>query len=173
MNTKTERKPAGQPGGPRFERSEHPLLLAGLRERFTTGTVSRIPALWQRFAPDIGRIPGQVGQVAYGVSFNPVKGTNRFDYLAAVQVTSFTGLPAKWSQVSVPSGQTFAIFPHHGLASAFSETAGAVLCGWLPKSGREPGGTAADAPSFFERYSEEFNPRTGLGGMELWLLLKD
>src|SRR5216683_1823284 len=31
---------------------------------------------------------------------------------------------------------------------------------------------AADAPNFFERYSEEFDPRTGMGGIEVWVPLK-
>jgi predicted transcriptional regulator YdeE len=38
---------------------------------------------------------------------------------------------------------------------------------WLPNSGHE----VVDAPDF-ERYSEQFNPQTGLGGFEIWLPIK-
>ncbi|WP_227699737.1 GyrI-like domain-containing protein [Raoultella ornithinolytica] len=38
---------------------------------------------------------------------------------------------------------------------------------WLPESGHE----AADAANF-ERYGAEFDPRTGTGGLEIWIPLK-
>jgi AraC family transcriptional regulator len=38
---------------------------------------------------------------------------------------------------------------------------------WLPESGHE----LVDAPDF-ERYSEVFDPRTGTGGLELWVPIK-
>jgi AraC family transcriptional regulator len=43
---------------------------------------------------------------------------------------------------------------------------------WLPESGHEIVRGTADAPNFFERYSEEFDPRTGMGGMEVWIPIK-
>jgi AraC family transcriptional regulator len=47
---------------PCFE--EHgPLFVAGLRERYTCENLDQIPAQWQRFAPHIGNIAGQVGRV--------------------------------------------------------------------------------------------------------------
>jgi AraC-like DNA-binding protein len=51
----------------RFE-SGKTMLLAGLSER--CGPKMNPPALWQRFAPHIGNIPGQVGSTAYGVICN-------------------------------------------------------------------------------------------------------
>jgi len=39
---------------------------------------------------------------------------------------------------------------------------------WLPASGLE----LTDSP-FFERYGESFDPRTGSGGFEFWLPLKN
>jgi len=38
---------------------------------------------------------------------------------------------------------------------------------WLPESGHQ----VAEAPEF-ERYGEEFDPRTGTGGLEIWIPIK-
>jgi AraC family transcriptional regulator len=38
---------------------------------------------------------------------------------------------------------------------------------WFPSSGHE----LVDAPDF-ERYGEEFDPQTGLGGFEIWVPIK-
>ena len=46
------------------------LLIAGLSERYSSETSAGIPAQWQRFAPYLGNIPGQVGRTAYGVVCN-------------------------------------------------------------------------------------------------------
>jgi len=64
---------------PRFENGK-PLLVAGLGERYTCETSAGIPALWQRFQPHIGNIPGQVGGTAYGVCCNTDDAGN-FDYI--------------------------------------------------------------------------------------------
>src|SRR5258708_322856 len=53
---------------PRIE-SAKALRIAGLRERYTSETMKNIPELWSRFGPHIGKIPGQVGRVAYGLCF--------------------------------------------------------------------------------------------------------
>jgi AraC family transcriptional regulator len=42
----------------------------------------------------------------------------------------------------------------------------AFLETWLPASGL----MAADAPDF-ERYDADFDPRTGMGGVEIWVPL--
>ncbi|RWX60406.1 AraC family transcriptional regulator, partial [Mesorhizobium sp. M4B.F.Ca.ET.089.01.1.1] len=54
---------------PRFETSR-PFLIAGLGERYSCETSAGIPMLWQRFGPYIGNIPGETGDVAYGVCVN-------------------------------------------------------------------------------------------------------
>ena len=65
----------------------------------------------------------------------------------------------------------YAVFPHRGHVLKLSETIDAVFFGWLPESGQKARGDA-ETPAFLERYSEEFNPRTGMGGMEMWIPLK-
>jgi AraC family transcriptional regulator len=52
---------------PRIEDAA-PLRIAGFGERYTFSTNQGIPALWQKFMPYIGHMPGQRGDVTYGVA---------------------------------------------------------------------------------------------------------
>jgi AraC family transcriptional regulator len=169
MNQATMKKlPAVQLETPRMENGKE-LLVAGLRERYTSETMKNIPELWMRFGPHIGNIPGQVGRVAYGLCFNAL-GPDGMDYMAAVEVSSSSGLPGEFNVVTIPA-QKYAVFPHREHVSRFYETLNAINK-WLPGSGLEATGGSAETPSFFERYSQEFDPRTGMGGMEVWIPIK-
>ena len=64
---------------PRIEEG-NALLIAGFCERYTCEQSAGIPAQWQRFGPHFGNVPGQTGQIAYGVCFNQDDAGN-FDYL--------------------------------------------------------------------------------------------
>jgi AraC family transcriptional regulator len=151
---------------PRFEDGAA-RLIAGLGGHYTSETNRQIPELWQRFGPQyMGRVPGQVGGVTYGVCHNFAPDT-AFDYLAGVEVSSFERLPAELSKLSI-GPQHYAVFPNPGHVSELSALWMAIFGEWLPKSGREFSG----GPSY-ERYSEAFDPRTGRGGMEIWIALKD
>jgi AraC family transcriptional regulator len=149
---------------PRFEIGRA-LLIAGLSERYNDETIARIPAQWQRFGPHIGSISGQVGRVAYGVCCNGDDEGN-IDYLAGVEVSSFSDLPAELSRVRIPA-QKYAVFTHSDHISTIRRTWKTIWAKWLPESGHE----VADAPTF-ERYGEEFDPRSGTGGLEIWIPLK-
>lgn len=149
---------------PRFERTK-PRLIAGLTERLNCADRGAIPALWQRFVPHIGSVPGQVGHVAYGVIFNGDDAGN-MDYIAGVEVSDFSGLSSGMSRLRI-SEQTYAIFRHAEHVSTVHRTCATILDAWLPESGREP----ADAP-ILERYDERFDGRTGNGGVEIWVPVK-
>jgi AraC family transcriptional regulator len=169
MNQATMKKsPAVQLEAPQFVNGKA-LRIAGLREHYTSETMKNIPELWQRFAPHIGNIPGQVGRVAYGLCFNALS-ADGMDYLAGVEVSSSSDLPGDFSVASIPA-QKYAVFSHREHVSKMYETLDAIN-NWLPGSGIEVGCETAEAPNFFERYSEEFNPQTGMGGMEVWIPIK-
>ncbi len=164
---KMKESPALQLEAPRFENGKT-LVIAGLRSRYTTETMNGIPAQWERFAPHIGKIPGQVGHAAYGACWNFLGG---IDYLSAVEVSSSSGIPGEFHVAEIPA-QKYAVFPHREHLSKLRETLDAIGSMWLPESGYEVARRTADAPDFFERYSEEFDPRTGMGGMEVWIPIK-
>jgi AraC family transcriptional regulator len=148
----------------RFESSK-PLLIAGLGERYTCETSKAIPAQWQRFVPYLGNISRQAGRSTFGVSCNGDDEGN-FDYIAGVEVTDFSDLPAAFICVRI-GPQKYAVFSHREHISTIRRTIMTIWSKWLPESGHE----VADAPNF-ERYGEEFDPKTGMGGFEIWIPIK-
>lgn len=148
---------------PRFENGRI-LLIAGLGQRYSFETNHGIPQQWQHFLPHLGNIPGQVGDTAYGVCCNP-DGTGNFDYIAGVEVANFDDLPSEFSRVRIPA-QRYAVFTHRDHVSRMRATVYTIWNKWLPSSGYEH----EDAPNF-ELYSR-FDPRTGLGVIEIWLPIK-
>ncbi|MFL9946287.1 AraC family transcriptional regulator [Paraburkholderia agricolaris] len=149
---------------PRFEDGK-PFLVAGLSERYTCETTAAIPSQWQRFGDHFGRVPGQVGNLAYGVCYNADDAGN-IDYLCGVEVSDFSALPVELSRLRI-APQRYAVFIHHEHVSTVRHTWNAIWNQWLPESGHAP----ADAPNF-ERYDEKFDPVSGMGGLEIWLPLK-
>jgi AraC family transcriptional regulator len=146
---------------PRFENAPE-MLVAGLSARYSCDASSAIPAQWQRFVPHLGSIPGQVGNVAYGVCYNSDDAGN-FDYLCAVRVSDFSRLTPDWARLRIPA-RRYAVFTHRDHVSTIRRTWNTIFSKWLPESGHR----LADAPEL-ERYSEDFNSRTGIGGIELWI----
>jgi AraC family transcriptional regulator len=152
---------------PRFE-DRKALLIAGLRRVYAPGTMNQIPAQWQNFAPHIGRVPGQIGRITYGVCWPATDGEG-IEYLSGVEVSGFAGVPREFTVVSLAPSK-YAIFPHREHVSKLSQTIDAIFYKWLPETGHVAGGDA-ETPAFLERYSEEFDPRTGMDGMEVWVPL--
>lgn len=151
---------------PRFENGK-PLLIAGLRKIYSTDEMRDIPEQWQSFAPHIGKIPGQVGRTAYGVCWQVTDSVN-IEYLSGVEVSTFAGMRDNFTVISLPAAK-YAVFPHRAHVSKLYETCDAISR-WLPESGHQSAtATGAETPAFFERYSEEFDPQTGMGGMEVWV----
>ena len=152
------------PEPPRFETCKS-LLIAGLGERYSCESSKAIPSQWQRFNPHFGNIPHQVGRMAYGVCCNGDDDGN-FDYICGVEVSSFSDLPPNFARVRVPE-QRYAVFRHHDHISTIRRTFATIWNKWLPESGH----IVADAPEF-ERYGEDFDPVSGMGGVEIWIPMK-
>jgi AraC family transcriptional regulator len=110
-----------------------------------------------------------VGRVAYGLCFN-AQSPDGMDYMVGVEVSSLSRHRADFSVISIPA-QKYAVFLHREHVSRLRETLDAIDK-WLPGSGLQNACGTAGVPDFFERYSEEFDPQTGMGGMEVWLPLK-
>jgi AraC family transcriptional regulator len=149
---------------PRFE-DRKPFLVAGLSERYACDTSTAIPSQWQRFGPHFGKVPAQMGNVAYGVCYNADEAGN-FDYLCGVEVSDFSTLPAELNRLRIAE-QRYAVFTHREHISTIRRTMNTIWNQWLPPSGHVP----ADAP-LFERYDERFDPVSGMGGLEIWLPVK-
>ncbi|MBL8770105.1 MAG: AraC family transcriptional regulator, partial [Phenylobacterium sp.] len=113
---------------PRFV-DRGPLLFAGLLEHYRDGDMSGIPGQWQRFAPWLGAIPGQVPQATYGVVFNG-DDDGATDYLAAVEVTDFSDLPPALSRLRV-GARRYAVWSHAGHVSEIRSVWAAIWGGWV------------------------------------------
>lgn len=153
---------------PRFENIQA-LLIAGLRKRYSPGEMNGLPKQWKLFAPYIGKIPGQITRTTYGVCWQAADNES-IEYLAGVEVSGFAGLPSDFTVVSFPAAK-YAVFPHRNHVLKLSETVDAIFRKWLPESGCEAASNV-ETPAFFERYSEQFDPQTGMGGMEVWVPLQ-
>ncbi|KAB0500060.1 GyrI-like domain-containing protein [Pseudomonas vancouverensis] len=149
---------------PRLEHG-HFLLIAGFGGRFSPQTTQDIPELWEKFIPHLGRIPGQKGEVTYGVCCN-FDGKGGFEYIAGVEISKLDDLPEKYRWIEIQP-QQYAVFEHQGPLSALPQTFRYIFDTWLPRSGR----VVADAPEL-ERYSEDFNPKLHTGTLEIWVPLK-
>ena len=149
----------------------YPKLITGLREQFTTATRNNIPALWQRFVPYLGRIPGQVGNVAYGVIVDPSGGAGEFSYLCGVEVPDASAIPNEFTNIAIPALRC-AVFVHPGPVSTMCETIARIFGNWVPQSGQQLAQSGEGVPSCIERYGEKFNPKTMSGDIELWIPVK-
>jgi predicted transcriptional regulator YdeE len=149
---------------PRFEQGKE-LIIAGLNRHYTQETRAQIPELWMKFAPSLGKIPTQKGASTYGVCHGE-DNKGGFDYMAGVEVQSTSNLPSGFTHLKIPAHR-YAVFNHSKHVSELPKTLDAIYCKWLPNSGL----AAANAP-FFERYTEEFCPDKGMGGIEIWVPLK-
>lgn len=137
------------------------MRIAGLTERYTFLTNQGIPALWQRFAPYIGNMPGQRGDFTYGVATDFEEDCS-FGYLAGVEVSSSAELEAGMGYIDIPA-QLYAVFAHTGHISTMRRTAYSIWAQYFPNSDLIPTG----GPNF-ERYGPEHNADTGHGLVEVW-----
>lgn len=152
-------QPATQPlEPPRVVRSGT-LRLAGISARHRG--ITALPAQWSLLVPHVGHVAGQIGRTVYGVTYN-ADDTGTFDYLCGVEVSEFPSHPPEFARLTIPP-QTYAVFTHREHLSSVATSVGAILEHALTDAGH----TMAEGP-FFERYDEQFDSRTGLGGFELW-----
>jgi predicted transcriptional regulator YdeE len=145
---------------PRFENGRE-LNIAGLVGRYTSESRVQIPSQWEKFSPQIGKVPGQIGPVSYGVCKQADQGC--FEYISGVEVKEGASLPAGFAQLRL-APQRYAVFTHSGHVSTLPTTIDKIWQKWVPDAAV----AMAQAP-VFERYTEAFNPQTGLGGMEIWI----
>jgi AraC family transcriptional regulator len=149
---------------PRFE-TRKPTVLVGLAERYNCQAAGGIPDQWQRFSPHLKTIPNQIGDAAYGASYH-FDAEGNFDYLCGVEVQDTAVVPNGLTRLPL-AAQRYAVFRHSGHVAGVRATCEAIWSNWFPSSGCEP----VEAP-MLERYGPEFNPVTGMGGLEIWIPVK-
>lgn len=155
--------PSGAPRSPdRFE-TLPAMLLAGLSQHHGFADAARdIPVQWAAF-----RAATPLVNVNPAVTFGAMCGTDlpnqRFEYMCAVEVSTFDGLDTSIRRMRVPAS-TYAVFSHAGHVSALRDTWGAVHA-WLAGNGAWRDANTPD----FERYDARYDATTGTGGCEIWV----
>jgi AraC family transcriptional regulator len=145
------------------------LLVAGLQEPFTPETMNDIPALWKRLP--FGKIPGQLGHMAYGMVFNNDPHAKTFDYFCGVEIATISPAHAKFKTNKIPA-QKYAIFCHRDHVSKLRDTVSAIFNTWLPASGQMHARATQASADVVEYYGENFDPESGTGDMEVWIPIK-
>ncbi|MDF3820739.1 effector binding domain-containing protein [Leptospira sp. 96542] len=85
-----------------------------------------------------------------------------FDYMCGVEVSNSSELPKEFQILKIPN-QKYAVFTHKGHIAGIRATF-AAAGKWFLDSGVKPFEGANQ-----ERYGKEFNPMTGMGGLEIWI----
>ncbi|MBI1331195.1 MAG: helix-turn-helix domain-containing protein [Alphaproteobacteria bacterium] len=146
---------------PRFEDLGE-MHFVGLPARRESGDVHEIPAQWQRF------MSGPCQQIEHRRPGIPVGVNMRSEdggliYVCATEVSRFGKLPKGLMEITIAPAR-YVVFAHDGHVTEMRETYSAIWNGWFPKSGYRP----AETPGF-ERHNETFDPRTGNGGVTIWI----
>lgn len=148
--------------GPRIE-AYGPCTAAGLSMRVTSATTHEVPALWQKFGPHMGHVPGQRpnrGSLGICSDFGADRG---FLYTAAVELADDAGLPADLTHIKLARA-TYAVFFVEDHISLCGAAWAHIFARALPEAGLK----VAMTPQF-EFYDQRFDPITGLGGYEIWI----
>ncbi len=148
----------------RIEENYRPLLIAGLSSTYLFDSPMDINSQWQKFNSMKEWIPEKKNDYAYGICIDLDHGKG-IRYVSGVEVSSIKNLPGTLSSREL-SSFTYAVFAHNGHVSTISNTCDIIWKEWIPESGV---GKPENADFFFERYSEEFDPRKGFGGIEIWI----
>jgi AraC family transcriptional regulator len=147
---------------PRYEEKKG-LLAVGLAATYEFGAVEGVAGQWQRFMtiifPDIGhRLPTIPVGVASAVDMD-----GDFTYVTAAEVSSASDARADLEVVRV-APRRWAVFEHAGHITSLSRSFANIWDRWLPASNH----AVAEAPSL-ERHQPTFDPRTGDGGVDIWI----
>jgi AraC family transcriptional regulator len=144
---------------------EKRLLVVGMAERFACGASLGITALWQRFEPFMEAVPFKKEAMPIGVTRNHDE-DGGFEYIAGLEVTRFGDTPPQLIAIEIPAHR-YAVFTHIGHVTRFPDTFRIIWDEALPALGASP----VEAP-VLERHLPTFDPRTGEGGIEVWVPVK-
>jgi AraC family transcriptional regulator len=138
--------------------------VVGLAERCSFNTTINIPAQWQRFMERYDGIPYKRDHIPIGVNYS-ADDDGQFLYMCGAEVHRFMECSRELLHLEIPPRE-YAVFEHSGHVSTIYETYRSIWNDAMPATGR----AVADAP-VIERHNPAFNPRTGEGGLTLWIPL--
>jgi AraC family transcriptional regulator len=143
---------------------EQMIRVVGLAEPCSSDTTIKIPALWQRFMERYDAIAYKRDRIPIGVTYGS-DDEGRFLYMCGAEVHRFGERSRDLLHLEIPARE-YAVFEHNGHVSTIYETYRSIWNEAMPATGR----AVADAP-VIERHNPAFDPRTGEGGLTLWIPL--
>ncbi len=142
------------------------LLFVGQSEVIAYRDTQKIAGQWQRFmSGPYQEIEFRTQSIPVGVTMQDEEGA--LSYICAAEVTRFGRIPHGLTKVSL-APQTYLVFDHQGHITELDQTYAAIWDEWLPASRWNP----ADAPGL-QRHNPTFDPRTGNGGVTIWIPAHD
>ena len=148
---------------PRFVDSQA-VRIAGLATRCSFDTTIAIPAQWQRFMEIYPAIPHKRERIPVGVNYG-ADDDGQFQYLCGAEVDRFGERTRGLVHLEIPPRE-YAVFEHRGHVATIYQTYRSIWSHAMPATGR----SVADAP-VIERHDPTFDPRSGEGGLTLWIPL--
>ena len=130
------------------------------------------PMLWRSFMPRRGEVVGRTSDTYLSLrrytAFGPemFAPDTPFEKWAAVAVHDDSPVPEGMQKLRLPAGQ-YAVFIHHGPASAFESTMQYIFVQWLPESKYE-----LDVRPQFEVLEEGYDPLDVNAQEEVWIPIR-
>ena len=112
-----------------------------------------------------GEIRHRLPAVPFSISTD-LRDDMSFAYITAVEVSKADDIPAPLVAVQIPA-RRWAVFHHTGHVSSIPATYAAI---W--DYGFHDQGLIVDEAASMERHCTTFDPRTGEGGIEIWMPIK-
>lgn len=133
----------------------------------------KVRELWQGFRPRVGEIADRLGSDFFSIQHYPedfkmadFRPTTEFDKLAAVEVSSYDKIPEDMESYELAGGK-YAVFIHHGPASAFAKTFQYIYNVWIPNSEYE-----LDKRDQFEILGPNYRPDDPDAEEEVWIPIR-
>ncbi len=140
-------------------------LFVGLAALRRMGDSAKIPGQWQEFmSGPYRRITQKTELRPVGINL-PGESEDEFLYVCAAEVSRFNGTPSGLTEVTVSPAE-YAVFAHDAHVSELPHTYRAIWNEWFATSGRQPRRAAS-----LEHHNATFDPRTGAGGVTIWIPL--
>ncbi|MEQ9404720.1 MAG: GyrI-like domain-containing protein [Cyclobacteriaceae bacterium] len=129
--------------------------------------------LWQGFRPRISEIKNRIGTDFYSLQHYPqgfdLKAFTpnvQFERLAAIEVSDHSEVPEGMEAYMLAGGQ-YAVFTHHGPATAFARTFQFIFGIWLPASDFE-----LDVRDHFEILPADYRPDDPNATEKVWIPIR-
>ena len=144
---------------------EGEMKFVGLRRNVLYQDMQTIAQQWQQFMSTYyADIKNKTSEPPVGIT--AAANDDGIDYVCAARVSEFGEIPTGCVKLTLAPA-TYAVFVHDGHITEIRQTYDAIWNEWFPKSGKHP----AEAPGL-ERHNASFDPRTGNGGVTIWLPVK-